>query len=401
MKYHLSILVSLSGIAGLAYSSGAGTNELNDTNSGISQQTEPYDLWKEHKILTAEQDEQAVYQAKATEIQSRIDLLRSEVASDSINASSTHETVESSRSHFSYNKSILKDTWREIYGEKKFVMSAGSTFVKFSGQILEVAGNGIRVFGQFGNTANNEYFVVNFPYDFKAGESVDPTKTYVALEDGTFSYVSEDGYAKSLPKLNYGKPCARPSNADAVEQSALQSQVGAAEQEAKAADDKSMDAQKRLQAAIDEIAAVRKEAAEKMRLAIEQALQYDQGYADTGNIDALRRMEDRYNAGDGVGMDANKAADYERKYQANFQTEAEKIAEKDRRIEQDALRQKFLRNIELADKRADVQSVLYVERCYRLGLGTGIDLGKADEYHAKAVTIGIPEKYNSSPLVNP
>src|ERR1039457_3634956 len=246
----------------------------------------------------------------------------------------------------------------------RFIYTRTCSFVKFSGQILELAESGIRVFGQFGDSTQKEYFVVNFPYHFKAGESVDPTKIYMALEDGTFSYVSEDGYAKSLPKLNYGEPCVRPNNADTIEQSAQQSQVNAAEQNANY-DDKIVTAsQKLLQDANDEIAAVRKDAAEKMRLATEQALKYDMAYADKGNIDALRRMEERYRDGDGVEADTNKAAEYNKKYEEKFQTEAGRLAEKNRLIEQAALRQKFLQNLILADKHDNVQSALYVERCY-------------------------------------
>jgi hypothetical protein len=395
MKCHLTMLLSLLSLSGFSYSSDDGTNELNDTNSVISQETEPYDLWNEHKILSAEQLEQATYQAKQTEIQSRIDSLQNEIASRSADAKSAHETVEQTRLQYLYNKSILKDPWREIYGEKKFAMSASRSFVKFSGQILEVAESGIRVFGQFGDSAQTEYFVVNFPYHFKAGESVDPTKIYMALEDGTFSYVSEDGYAKSLPKLNYGEPCARPDNADAVEQSAEQSQVNAAEQNAKDEDEIVTATQQRLQDANDEIAAVRKEAAEKMRLATEQALEYDLAYADKDNIDALRRMEERYRDGDGVEADTNKAAEYNKKYEMMFQTEADRITERARIAEQEALRQKFLKNLVLADKYNNVQSFLYLEKCYRYGIGTEKDSDKADACHAKAVGLGIPQGPNT------
>jgi hypothetical protein len=401
MDYQLKILVLLLGIASLAYSSLADTNELSNTNFKISQETEPYDLAKERKILLTEQQEQETYQAKLAEIQSRIDLLGREVATGSASAKSAHESVESLRSHFLSANSILRDPWREIYGEKKFMMSSDPDLVVFKGQILEVAENGIRVFGQFGDAAdmNTEYFVVNFPYDFKVGESVDPTKVYMALKDGIFSYISEDGYAKSLPKLNYGKPCARPSNADVIEQSTLQFQISAAEQNAKVEDEIVMAAQRRLQAARDELTAVQNEAAEKMKSAIEQALKYDQMYADRGNIDALRRMKDRYCTGDGVQIDTNKAAEYERKFEIFFHKGAEQIAERNRIVEQEALRQKFSRNLAMMDKHADAECALYIEKCYRYGLGTQKDLSKADEYHAKAVSLGIPEQPNRSPLV--
>lgn len=395
MRYHLIIWLSLLSLPGLGYCSDENTNTVSNTNSILSSEKEPYDVWKEHKIITAEQVEQDAYIAKEVEIQSRIDSLQNDVATQLVDAKSSHEAVESSRSLFLYTKSKVRDPWREIYSETKFVLSAGSSFVQFSGQIQEVADNGIRVFGQIGDSAKAEYFVVNFPYHFKAGESVDPTRIYVALEDGTFSYISEDGYAKSLPKLNYGKPCARPSNSDDIEQSALQSQLSTPEQNAKDKDESATATEKLLQEANDEIGAVQKEAAEKMRLAKDKALKYDLAYANKGNIDALRRMEARYRDGDAVEADTNKAAEYHKKYEDSFQTEADRIAEKNRLIEQEALRQKFLRNLDLADKRDNVESALYVEKCYRYGLGTEKDLSKAEEYHSKAVSSGLPQHPNT------
>jgi hypothetical protein len=163
MKNHLTILLSLLVLSGFVYSSDGGTNVLSNTNSEISQEAEPYDLWKGHRILSAEQQEQEAYQAKIVEIQSKIDLLRSEVASKWAEAKSAHKAIEESLAQYKSDKSILKDPWREIYGEKRFVMSPGSNFVKIKGQILEATPIGIRVFGQIGDSTKTEYFVFNFP----------------------------------------------------------------------------------------------------------------------------------------------------------------------------------------------------------------------------------------------
>ena len=389
MKSHLTTLVLLLSLSSFGYAADGDTNVASGANSEISQEAEPYDLWKGHKLLSAEQQEQEVYQAKQAEIQSRIDSLSNEAAIKSTDAKMAHAAVENLRSQFLGAEKILKDPWREIYGEKKFAMSAGSSFVKFNGQILEVVSSGIRVFGQIDDSTKTEYFVVNFPYDFKAGESVDPTKIYMAFEDGTFSYVSEDGYAKTLPKLNYGKPCVRPDNAATIEQAAQQSQLSSAERTAKDVDEIATTAQKHLQAAIDEIAAVRKEAEEKMRLVIDQSLNYDRLYANKGNGDALRRMGERYRDGEGVETDTNKAAEYFKKSAEMFQTEANRTQANLYLKDQEALKQTFLKKLEWADKFDKPDCILYVEKCYRYGIGTKADSIKADEYHAKAVTLGV------------
>jgi hypothetical protein len=77
-----------------------------------------------------------------------------------------------------------------------------------------------------------------------------------------------------------------------------------------------------------------------------------------------------------------------------FQTEADRMIEETRLAEQQALRQKFLKNLVLADKH-NVQSLLYLEKCYRYGIGTEKDSDKADACHTKAVSLGIPESPNT------
>jgi hypothetical protein len=126
------MLLFLLSLSGFCDSSDGGTNELNNTNSVISRETEPYNLRNEHKILSAEQQEQATYQAKHAEIQSRIDSLQNEIASRLADAKSAHKTVEQTRLQYLYTKSILKDPWREIYGEKKFAMSANPTCLRIN-----------------------------------------------------------------------------------------------------------------------------------------------------------------------------------------------------------------------------------------------------------------------------
>jgi hypothetical protein len=79
--------------------------------------------------------------------------------------------------------------------EKQFVARSGQSnarhrsFTAHCGQIQEITPKGVRIWGRYGNGENTEYFLINFPYHFGEGESIDPTKIYAALYDGTFSYV--------------------------------------------------------------------------------------------------------------------------------------------------------------------------------------------------------------------
>jgi len=298
-----------------------------------------------------------------------------------LDATNAQMEVQRMRKNFlDLKKLIPRDPWREIYGEKKYVLSPNSGFVKFSGQILEVAQNGIRVLGQKGDATQVEYFVINFPYPFKEGESVDLTRIYVALEDGDFSYVTEDGYAKTIPKLNYGRPCARPKNADAIELAAQQltpqeeAQVASIQLEAKSKKDIAIAAQKHVQ-----------ELLENLRLDKRNALKADQEQAGQGDPEGLRRMGERYRDGDGVEKDLNKAAEYYKKAEDVEQAAADRDIKRTQAEEQQAIKQKFLRNLTLADKFGNIESMIYLSRCYSNGIGTEIDLSKGKEYFDKAI----------------
>jgi len=369
------------------------TNEIQAINH--------YDIANERKVLAAEKIIQDTYQQEKTEIQDRIKVIESQLGTSLADAISAHNTAKQIRDTFIKNKKVIpRDPWREIYGKKTYVLSSEVSFLKFSGQILEVAPNGIRVLGDAGDLNGVEYFVLNFPYNFEVGESVDPSNIYVAVADGKFSYVSEDGFAKSLPKFNYGKPCAKPSNSAEVELKAQsfsaqeERQLAAAEESATLADETVKTHEKKLRQAKEELANNEKKAQQELQQTLETIIQYDQSYADKGDLFALRRMSERYRKGDGVAVDLKKSKDYKHRAEVAFEVEANRISQQLNEQENQALRQKFLRNLELADKKQNPMSALYVEKCYREGLGTEKDLKKADEYHAKAVAYEIPSAPN-------
>ena len=138
----------------------------------------------------------------------------------------------------------------------------------------------------------------------------------MASEDGNFSYVTTDGSGKTIPKLNYGKPCARPQNADGVEAKAKQltqeeeSQINAAKfnaiakrSEARAADKIFNDFLKQVED--DKKAKIQVQNAPRAR-----ALKYNQNQADKGDPTGLLRMGERYRDGEGVPKDLYKAQEF-------------------------------------------------------------------------------------------
>lgn len=391
LKFLIAFVISLASISGKSVPTAG--NPLNGQEPDQQRQIDQANYrWQ--------QQQQAIARAKAEaelENSAKIDSLNEEIASKMQDAKNAQSAVEFLKKQFSDSKKLIpRDPWREIYGEKKYVMSASSGFVKFSGQIQENAPNGIRIWGEYGDTKNEEYFLLNFPYHFGIGESIDPTKIYVALEDGKFSYVTEDGYAKTLPKLNYGKPCTRPKNADLVENAAQQltpleeSQLNIAESSAKEKTENAVAAIQNLQIFLDELEAAHKAAIQKIKTAQALALKTDQEQADKGDPIALRRMGERYRDGNGVEKDFAKAAEYFKKVDEANEAEAKRINEENKLKELIAKQQNFIRILDCAD-RGSLECMISAGKCYRDGNGVEKDLNKARKYFQKASDLGSTE----------
>jgi hypothetical protein len=372
------------------------TNILNQipTDKSWESQTE-HKQWAEQQ--KAIDDTQA-------EGETLISSIKNDISLKSLAATNSETEYETLRKHILDLKKIVpRDPWREIYGETKYVNSPRSGFVKFNGQILEVAQDGIRVLGQIGETKENvEYFVINFPYPFKAGESVDPTKVYTALQDGEFSFITEDGYAKKILKLNYGKPCIRPANAATVELTALrlnsedESQMSSLELKAKEDLESVTAAQQLLKKTQGDFASIRKSAVEKLTSDKENTLRATLEKADKNEPTALRRMGERYRDGDGVEQNTRTAYGYYQKAEKALQAAVDNENEEAKLKQEEFLKAKLLQNINLADKNDNVYSMLYLSRCYSNGIGTGKDFVKAKEYYDKAVSTGLPKRPNEA-----
>jgi TPR repeat protein len=388
------VLTDLPHIFGQIPSSG------NPSSGGVRTSQQAIDQvnyqWQQQQSAIAQAKGEAEQEGQA-ETLANIDSLNGEIASNMQDAANAQMAVESLRKQFSDSKKLIpRDPWREIYGEKKYVMSAGSGFVKFSGQIQEITLKGIRIWGEYGDADNVEFFLINFPYHFGEGESIDPTKIYAALDDGKFSYITEDGYAKTLPKLNYGHPCVKPKNADSVEKAAQQltpqeeSQLNFAEFSAKEKTESAVAAQQRLQNFLDELEAAHTAAIQKIKAAQALALKNDQEQADKGDRIALRRMGERYRDGEGVQKDLAKADEYFKKADEATKAEWKRINEENKLEEQASRQQRFIRMLNLAD-RGDRESMVNAGKCYRDGDGVEKDLNKAREYFWKASNLASTE----------
>jgi hypothetical protein len=340
-------------------------------------------------------------------------------------------------------KIFSKDPWRKINGSTNYVGDDG--WQQFQGKVLSIEPIGILFQGSFGKVlsittetdkdadlvtthgeVSNEsemelqkrntrttstqsthvtkiqheklygddfFLVVNFPYPIKEGLGYERLMAY---DTGYITYTNGDKRALTVRKLDYGLPCIKIWSAEeiAAAYKAAEAKRAAIEAERKAQRDL-LEAQ-----AEAERARLEAERAEKLA-AIEaekvKKFEHQKDLADKGDMFALRRIGEFYRDGYGVKKDPAKANEYFAKADEAFEVEAERVAKESALNEQAAQKQKFLINLELADKHDNALSALFVEKCYREGIGVEKDLTKADEYHAKAVSFGLPQRPNTSP----
>ena len=371
-----------------------GTNQFPVGPDQAQQTIKKQQAEQQYEIALAEQAQQD--QAVQKQTQEKIDSLKNDiqkiiedVGRKKSETDSANKYIETLRQNLLDKKKLIpNDPWRQIDGETNY-MSVDSGYVIFSGQIQEVTQNGIRVWGKYGNSPQEEYFVLNFPYHFDAGESIDPEKRFAAFENGNFSYITEDGYAKTIAKLIYGKPCARPTNADSVELAAQQLNSKDIEQITNTIKNAATK-QAEFNIAKKALDAAQKSFQDFLKTTQDLALKSNQEQADKGDPFALRRMGERYR--DGLGVEANltKAAEYFKEADEAHEAMVKKIIEENDLKEQSAKQQKFNTNLVLADK-GQIISMIVVGKCYRDGEGVEKDLNKAREYFRKASDMGSTE----------
>lgn len=108
------------------------------------------------------------------------------------------------RAVIDYNKSRVanaKDAWRVINGTTNRVSEKGWVF--FSGKVLQVHADGIRIDGRYGEQ-EKEFFVRRFPYVVAEDEYLSPGMNLAAKESGTYSYTTVLKAERTLRELDFG-----------------------------------------------------------------------------------------------------------------------------------------------------------------------------------------------------
>jgi hypothetical protein len=133
-----------------------------------------------------------------------------------------------------------------------------------------------------------------------------------------------------------------------------------------------------------------KSADSQTAIAAALVLKWNQEQADEGDPAALLRMGERYRDGEGVKKDLAKAAEYFKRADKTNDIILAQQNEESKRKEQEAIQQKFIQNLALAEK-GQVNPMIYVGKCYQGGVGVEKDLSKARQWFQKASDKGSTE----------
>jgi Sel1 repeat len=316
------------------------------------------------------------------------------------------------------------DPWRLLDG--KIYNAKDKSWVQFTGTILEVKPTGILVHGDFGpplegGYGNREYFVDNFPvktHVFADGETITPPMNFVAhlgAESSVYQYTNTtiDLSVHTVRRLDYGKIVDSPPPDLAKQWDNIIIVGGADPRITKELDDNKnelsnielqlsvitsdFDTKKQsinsdYDAKIKDLPNVyakqlKEKEAEKQQALAAKVLAFDQAQADKGDPAALLRMGERYRDGKGVEKDSARADEYFKKADEATAAEEKQINEENKRNEQAAKQQKFIRILDCAD-RGSLECMIKAGKCYRDGGGVEKDLNKARGYFQKASDLG-------------
>jgi hypothetical protein len=103
---------------------------------------------------------------------------------------------------------VPKDPWRMINGQTNYVKLDG---VEFSGQVVDILPNGIRINGRWGKlgvaSQEEDFFVANYPYQVVSDTMISSYEHLMAWYVGTYTYATVNGGSRTIHKLDYGIPC--------------------------------------------------------------------------------------------------------------------------------------------------------------------------------------------------
>jgi hypothetical protein len=331
MKLTISItlalsLTNMSGICGLSGSGVGGVASPLDTGAAQIQSENQQLIYQQQAEETEQREEEAALrrqqQAEAEalrqqQIQDRLNELKQDSNQKADAARVSNETSDRLKADFiEAKRQIPEDAWRDFGGVIKYVKSPDFNFVTFQGQILQTTSNGIRVNGKIGSNSQIEFFVKNFPHKFDDETLIGTDKKYVAVEDGQFTYLNISGNICSIQQLDYGVPCIRPKNADAIETAALnltpseEKAINDAKLEANMKQAEANLAEENLQVFLQKIEDDNNRATLAKQSALAKVVKWNQEQADKGDSYGLLRMGERYRDGDGVNRDLKKAREY-------------------------------------------------------------------------------------------
>ncbi|HTV42900.1 MAG TPA: hypothetical protein VMF08_20210 [Candidatus Sulfotelmatobacter sp.] len=103
---------------------------------------------------------------------------------------------------------VPKDPWRAVNGQTNYVKLTG---VEFSGQVVDITSDGVRIDGEWGKLGvpehREDFLVANFPYEVVNDQTIPLSEHLMAWYSGTYAYETVNGASRTIHKLDYGAPC--------------------------------------------------------------------------------------------------------------------------------------------------------------------------------------------------
>lgn len=290
---------------------------------------------EQNQIYQQQQVQLQAARALAKQLEQQEDAQQLESLNAELNKAESNITIaqkhldEIKANYLSARQSSPQDPWRLYQGNEIYLTIADDRAEIFSGKVQEVNSSGIRLVGRWQNKEQGiEYFLVNYPYKIVEGATIGDGNSLAAFRAGKFLYVSDEGMAKSLPKLDYGKVIQPLADAKSVIEKAQAlspdelANIKSAERLVSMAIATMLDCKTNLDVFVDKLNA------ESRRLEgnKNKALQSNIESASKGDAYGLLRMGERYRDGDGVEKDLVKAKSYlEKAAEAGSPTAAEEV----------------------------------------------------------------------------
>jgi Sel1 repeat len=234
-----------------------------------------------YQYLTALAEQQQQTQEAQQALQDKIDGLKSDVEKKKDALSRAQKFPDELKaSIMAEKKNIPENPWRTIDGAACYIKT-DANFRKFYGKVIQTTSDGLLI--ALPGFSDDNFLLKNYPFRCADNSTIE----FNAKWGDLYSYTTVLGANKTVNSLDYGAPCQRPLNADAIEKAAQQltesdnEAITAAQKDIVVKEQDLESSKKSLQDFLDAIEAVKQKIADKKRE--QEAKEFKYVYADATN----------------------------------------------------------------------------------------------------------------------